>query len=188
MKLILALLIASLPHSHAKSNMQLFKDFHTIYAKADFSAMDKLLSSDFVFLNYKGEVESTRIEYMDYMEGWNQVFKTKWNVESVKTVGNSVKSVEYDTDMFNDYFYGNLKHKIEYTYLFDENNKIKSIQTKTAKESLKSERILVQRFSKFLKWVYEKYPSKVKCCSLYDKQSAIEVKNLLENYLKFERV
>ena len=187
MKLIFALLIVSLPHSHVKSNMQLFKDFHTIYAKADFIAMEKLLSSDFVALKDDGGVAFPRMEYIDYMKGWNQVFKTKWNVESVKITGNTIKSVEYDTDIFNDYFYGNVKHKIEYTYTF-ENGKIKSIQIKTAKESLKSEKIFQERYNKFLTWIYKNHPTEVKYFGLYDKESSLEVKNLLELYLRIEKV
>ena len=186
MKLIFAVLIASLPHSHVKSNMQLFKDFHTIYAKADFIAMDNLLAPNFVLLNDKSETTLKRKEYIEYMQGWNQVFKTKWNVESVKITGNTIKSVEYDTDIFNDYFYGNVKHKIEYTYTF-ENGKIKSIQIKTAKESLKSEEIFQERYNKFLTWIYKNHPTEVKYFGLYDKKSSLGVKNLLELYLRIEK-
>ena len=186
MKLIFALLIASLPHSHVKSNMQLFKDFHTIYAKADFIAMEKLLSSDFVALKDDGGVAFPRMEYIDYMKGWNQVFKTKWNVESVKIVGNSIISIEYDTDIFNEYFYGNVKHKIEYTYTF-EKGKIKSIQIKTPKESLKSEEIFLERYNKFMTWVYQNHSNKTKYLGLYDETSSKEIKNLLELYLRIEK-
>ena len=51
------------------------------------------------------------------MVDWNKTFNTKWNVVSVREVGEQTKSIEYDTDIFNDYFYSG-KMKYQYTYTF----------------------------------------------------------------------
>jgi hypothetical protein len=182
MKSIVTLLLLTFTLSLQKNNRQLFNDFHIIYEKADFKAMNALLSDDFVGLNEKEEVSFEKKEYIDYMRDWNQVFKTKWNIVSVKEEGNTIRSIEYDTDAYNDYFYGG-KRKVIYIYSF-QNEKIKSIKTITTEEGMKADAVFENRYSRFYQWVSERYPEKLRFCgNSYDKRSAIEVKKLLELYL-----
>ncbi|MFT3909054.1 MAG: hypothetical protein QM737_06470 [Ferruginibacter sp.] len=184
MKYILLFIISTYMLQPVKTNRQLFDDFHTIYAKHDFKKMNELLADDFVGLDEKEAVSFTKPGYIGYMTDWNMVFDTKWNVESVSEKGSLIKSIEYDTDIFNDYFYGGSKCRIEYTYTF-EKDKIKSIQTKHAPGTDELETVYDERFGKFYEWVSFNYPAKLKYCTKRDKQSAIETKKLLEAYLVF---
>ena len=164
-----------------KTNRELFDDFHKIFEKGDFKAMDALLSDDFVGLNEEGKISFSRSEYIAYMQEWNHVFKTKWNVVSVEIKGNLISSIEYDTDMYNDYFYGG-KKTTQYIYSFSK-NRIKSIQTLNTESGIKGEIIFQERFDKFYNWVNSNYPSKIIYCTRYDKEAATEIKSLLQKYL-----
>jgi hypothetical protein len=164
-----------------KKPKELFDDFHTYYEKADFVKMDQLLSDNFVGLNNKGAVSFTKETYLSYMKEWNQVFKTKWNIVSWKLKGRQIISIEYDSDIFNDYFYGG-KKTTQYTYTFL-NDKIKSIRTDPTADEKNASEIFNNRFTKFYEWVYANYPTKIKYCTAYDYESAMEVKKLLETYL-----
>lgn len=165
-----------------KTHRQLFNNFHTVYAKADFKAMDALLTSDFTGTNERDSISFQKPDYLDYMKGWNQVFKTKWHVVSVKEVGETIESIEYDTDMYNDYFYGGQKRTIKYIYYF-EKEQIKKIQTFTTPEGVKAEAIFQERFRKFYIWVSEKHQDKLSYCTQSDKAAATEIKKLLEVYI-----
>jgi hypothetical protein len=119
MKYLITLLLVSFAIQPPKTKRQLFDDFHTIFAKRDFVKMDSLLTADFTGLNESGKVSFTKPDYIQYMAEWNTVFGTKWNVVSIKQAGETIKSIEYDTDMFNDFFYDKGKMKFQYTYFFE---------------------------------------------------------------------
>lgn len=148
MKYLFGILIGSLFIYSGKTPKQLFEDFRTIYAKSDSVSMKNLLASNFVGYNEKGEVSFERNQYLDYMNTWNQVFKTKWNVETYKVVGDKIESIEYDTDLYNDYFYGT-KHQIKYVYRFKK-NKIESLTSVTTEEGKKAEKNLKSVLQNFI--------------------------------------
>ncbi|MEO8771195.1 MAG: nuclear transport factor 2 family protein [Ferruginibacter sp.] len=181
MKYLLAFIFISFSFAPTKTNRQLFDDFHTIFAKADFKAMDTLLADRFVGLNESGGVGFKRAEYIEYMAGWNQAFKTKWNVVSIEEDGNFIKSVEYDTDIWNDYFYDGIK-KTKYIYSFS-NDKIATIQVDTVAGAAQIELAAGVRFRKFYKWVAFNFPEKMKVIDKQDKASAMETKMVFEKYL-----
>ncbi len=187
MKLLITILLLTFSFSFLSKNKKLFNDFHSIFEKADFKSMNKLLSNNFVYLNKDYEIISQKPDYITYMTGWNQVFNTKWNVISVKEIKDTIISIEYDTDLYNDYFYGSAKKIVEYTYIF-KNNQISSIKSVTTFESLKSEIIFKERFYKFYQWVSINYPEKLQYCKSYDKIAAIETKQLLEKYLSTQKI
>ncbi|UAY52572.1 hypothetical protein [Ferruginibacter albus] len=164
----------------AKTPKELFNNFHSIYAAADFKAMDSLLADDFVL--YERQIMTRKPAYISYLTGWNQVFQTKWNVESVSISKDTITSIEYDSDIFNDYFYGG-KYLIRYTYLF-KNNQLQSLVASSTDDGKKAEEIYAIRHALFYKWVATYHADKTKFFNAYDKQSAQEIKMLLENYLK----
>jgi hypothetical protein len=169
-----------------KTKRQLFNDFHTFFAKRDFVKMNALLTDDFTGLNENGEISFTKPDYIQYMAEWNTVFNTKWNVISIQQAGETIKSIEYDTDIFQNYFYGNEKMKSQYTYIF-EANKIKNIRIDTLPGAARLGAVFQSRFNGFFRWVYANYPAKTKYCSGKDKESATEVKVLLEKYILYNK-
>jgi hypothetical protein len=181
MKCLLAFLFISFSFAPTKTNRQLFDDFHTIFAKGDFVAMDTLLADGFFGLNESGRVSFQKPDYIEYMAGWNQAFKTKWNVVSVEEDGKFIKSIEYDTDIWNDYFYGGVK-KTRYIYSF-RNDKIAAIRIDTVPGTLLIKAAAAERFRKFYQWVSIHFPEKIKNIDNRDKQSAIETRMIFENYL-----
>ena len=183
MKYILAFIFISCAFTPARTNRELFDDFHIFFAKADFKSMDNLLSESFFCMNQARNSSSPKTEYIEYMQGWNQVFKTKWNVESVEEDGQFIKSIEYDTDAWNDYFYGE-KKRYRFIYTFNKaGDKITSLRYDTLPGAQRIEFTSQARYSKFHKWIEENYPGKLKYCEDMNKQSAIEMKALLDKYL-----
>jgi hypothetical protein len=168
--------------TNTTDNSHIFDRFHTSYAKADFITMDELLSKDFVCLDEKGEVSFTKSSYIKYMAEWNQVFNTQWNVVSIQEQDNLIISIEHDSDLFNDFFYGGVKPLTEYTYTFS-NNKIKAITTRPILDGIAADSIFQNRFTKFCVWVQKNYPDKERYCYLYDKIAATEVQKLLKEYI-----
>ncbi len=182
MKLLISLLLILVTDGNITKNRQLFNDFHTIYAKADFAAMKQLLADDFVGLNENGYVSFKKAGYISYMAEWNQVFKTKWTIDSVKEEGGVIKSIEHDSDMYIDYFYGGDKKLTQYTYTFKE-GKIKSIQIVPTEKSNQLETVFQERFGNFYAWVQKNYPDKLTYLNAYTRRAALEVKAMLEQYL-----
>lgn len=115
-KYLLGLILMSGLFSCNRTNKQLFDDFHRIYEKKDFKAMNALLTDDFVAFNENGEITFTKPSYIDYIAQWNRAFETKWHVESVTENANQIKSIEYDTDIYNDYFNGGKKEQFISTH------------------------------------------------------------------------
>jgi hypothetical protein len=182
MRYSLLLLTLFLYNLEFTTNRQLFDEFHIAYEKSDFKKIDTLLSETFVGLNEKGSISFIKAEYIQYIAEWNKTFETKWNVESIQEDEETIKSIEYDTDMFNNYFYGG-KMKYQYTYSF-KNNKIRSIRVDTLPGASKIGHEFRNKFGKFYDWVSTKYPGKEKFCLGKDRQSAIIIKDLLGQYLK----
>ncbi|GAB2805790.1 nuclear transport factor 2 family protein [Ferruginibacter profundus] len=180
MKYLFTLLLLSFSLPSFQSNRQIFNDFHLAFEQSDFEKMDGLLTEDFSLLQ-DGKVSSNKTEYLKYMMNWNKAFNTKWNVVSVEEAGQQVKSIEYDSDIFNDHFYGD-KMKFKYTYSFDK-NKLKSIAVDTLPGTAKLRAIFDERFRKFYNWVYFNFPGKLQYLNQGDKQSALKEKELLEKYL-----
>ena len=164
-----------------KTHKQLFDDFHTYFEKADRVQMDQLLTNDFKGLDENNHVSFRKPEYLDYMFGWNQVFGTKWNVVSVKEEKDKIISVEFDSDIFNNYFFDGKKETI-YVYSF-KNDKIQSIKVDTLPGNAAKTLIFNKRFTQFYNWVVINFPGKSGYCRGSDKASAMEVKALLEKYL-----
>lgn len=181
MKYLLAFLFISFSFVPTKTNRQLFDDFHTIFAKADFKAMDTLLTDNFFGLDESGRVSFQKPDYIEYMSGWNQVFKTKWNVVSVEEDGKFIKSIEYDTDIWNDYFYGEPK-KTKYIYSFRV-DKLAAIRVDTVPGTARILADAGKRFKKFHEWVSFNFPGKMESLTKRDKQSAIETRMIFEKYL-----
>ncbi|MEO6670239.1 MAG: hypothetical protein ABIN36_12230 [Ferruginibacter sp.] len=181
MKYLLALIFLCFTFAPTKTNRQLFDDFHTIFAKGDFVSMDTLLADVFFGLNESGRVSFRKPDYIEYMAGWNLAFNTKWNVVSVEEDGKFIKSIEYDTDIWNDYFYGGVK-KTKYIYSF-RNDKITAIRTDTVPGTAEIETAAAVRFRKFYNWVSINFPAKLKTIDKRDKASAMETKLIFENYL-----
>jgi hypothetical protein len=186
MKYFLALLMVSAIVQPPKTKRQLFDDFHSLFAKRDFVKMDSLLTDDFTGLDEMGNVSFTKPDYIQYMAEWNTVFNTKWNVVTIKQAGESIKSIEYDTDIFNDFFYDKGKMKYQYTYFFEE-RKIKSIRVDTLPGAARLGAVFQNRFKQFFRWVSVNHPAKMKYCSGKDKEAAIEVKALLEKYILYSK-
>jgi hypothetical protein len=186
MKYFLALLLVCAVAQPPKAKRQLFDDFHTFFARRDFAKMDSLLTHDFTGLNENGAVSFTKPDYIQYMAEWNTVFDTKWNVVSIKQTGKTITSIEYDTDMFQNYFYGNEKMKFQYTYFF-EGDKIRNIRADTLPGAARLGTVFKSRFRQFFRWVSVNYPGKMKYCSGKDRESAIAVKALLEKYIPGSR-
>jgi hypothetical protein len=179
-KYLIILILVGCSTAPVRTNRQLFDDFHTSFAKGDFEKMNQLLADDFIFI-LDGKVSSLKADYIKYMSEWNKTFDTKWNVVSVQEVGDQIQSIEYDTDIYNNFFYGG-PMRYRYTYSLSKNR----IQRLTA-DSLKGTgnlRIAFEdRFRSFYEWVTLKFPDKLKYFSSSDKASAIAQKELLQKYL-----
>lgn len=181
MKYLILFILFSFTLPADKTSKQLFKDFHIYFEQRNFTKMDQLLADDFAGLNEKGEVSFKKTEYIAYMKDWNETFNTKWNVVKVTYSKEGASSIEYDTDIFNDYFY-NGKMKIQYTYVFSK-NQIKSITTVPLPGAAELENNFQNRFGKFTEWVKLNHRDKLKYCFERDKKSATETKALLTDYL-----
>ncbi|MGG9963127.1 hypothetical protein [Ferruginibacter sp. SUN106] len=180
MKYLITFLLLSFSLPSFQTNRQIFDDFHRVFEQSDFEKMDLLLTEDFSLVQ-DGKVSSNKIEYLKYMMNWNKAFNTKWNVVSVEEAGQQIKSIEYDSDIFNDYFYGD-KMKFKYTYSFDK-TKLKSITIDTLPGTAKLRATFDERFRKFYNWVYFNFPDKLQYLNQADKQAVLKEKELLEKYL-----
>lgn len=181
---LLFLLCWSLCLQHpVKTNRELFDDFHTIYENRDFDKMRAFLADDFtgIDLDENNDVVFRKADYVQYMVDWNATFDTKWNVEKVWEEAGLIKSIEYDTDVFNYFFYDGKKVKIEYTYRFV-NDKLKVIKMKDLPETVETRKIFSQRFGDFYRWVQNTHPLKADHCRRRDKTAAVEIKALLKEY------
>jgi hypothetical protein len=181
LKYISAFLLLSCSAGTTKTHRELFDDFHTYFEKADFDKMDQLLEDSFVMTDSHGE-RDLKPDYMKYMMDWNKTFDTKWNVISVIDFGNKIISIEYDTDIFNDYFY-NGKMKYRYTYTFNGNH-ISGLSSEALPEDDELRVNFHDRFKKFMDWVSVNHPAKTGYFTKRDKHSAEETKILLAEYLK----
>jgi hypothetical protein len=180
MKYLLSLLLILSSPAFAQTNRQLFDDFHRVYENSDFDRMDTLLADDFTLIQ-NGKAGSNKVDYMIYMMNWNKVFDTKWNVVSVQQTGQLIKSIEYDSDIFNDHFYDG-KMKYQYTYAFDK-NKIKSITVDTLPGTAQLKTTFNSRYGRFYKWVSATFPERVRYLEQADKATVLKQKELLEKYL-----
>lgn len=180
LKYILVFSLFSCASVPAKNHRQFFDDFHTYFEKADFDKMGHLLDDDFIITNSHGNPDP-KTDYIKYMTDWNKTFDTKWHVISVDNSGDEIKSIEYDTDIFNDYFYnGKMKYLYTYTFSGDHITRLNA-ETMPGDDQLRVN--FRERFKKFMDWVSQNHPEKLVFCTKRDKHSAEEIKLLLENYL-----
>jgi hypothetical protein len=184
-KYLLILLIAGCSQVPVKTHRQLFDDFHTSYASADFEKMNQLLADDFKFIN-NGQLTSQKNDYIRFMTDWSKTFDTKWNVVSVQELGNTIQSIEFDTDIYNDFFQEGKMH-YRYTYSF-KGNSIQSIRADTLAGAGKSDLAYGKKLQAFHDWVEVKFPDKEKYLNGTDKQSAVAQKALLEQYIATEGI
>jgi hypothetical protein len=180
MKLLFTLLLSLSSLPSFQTNRKIFDDFHRVFEQSDFEKMDALLADDFTLIE-KGKPGSSKIDYLKYIINWNKTFDTKWNIVSVEETGAFIKSIEYDSDIFNDFFYGD-KMKFQYTYAFDK-NKLKSIAVDTLPGTAKLRATFDERFRKFYSWVYFNFPDKLQYLNQADKNAIVKEKELLEKYI-----
>ncbi len=180
MKYLLCTLMISFFSLPPSPNRQAFGDFHIFFKDRDFTRLSDLLTDDFKLVQ-DGKVTSKKAEYVLYMLDWNKALDTKWNVVSTEESGGIIKSIEYDSDIFNDYFYGD-KMKLRYTYSFS-NHKIKTLNVDTLPGTAKLYAEFDKRFGAFYQWVSALYPDNVKYLQMRDRTAAINIKSMLEKYL-----
>lgn len=167
-----------------KSNKEIFEEFHNAYETSDISKLENLLTEDFELVQYN-KINSYKHSYLEFLSNWDKTFNTKWNVVSIKESGQLIESVEYDSDLFNDYFWGG-KMPLKYTYYF-KGNKISKLHVDTLPGS--TERIIEfnNKYATFHEWVLTKYPEKSECFSAKDEHAIIELKKLLDEYITQRR-
>ncbi len=165
-----------------KTHQQMFNDFHTFYETKNFEKLNNLLSDDFTCSNLN-VLQFQKKEYLAYIKGWNKVFNTKWNIVSYKEENNKITSIEYDTDLFNDFFY-ETKKTIKYIYTFNKNT-IKSIDIDTVIGSSILDDIHNKKATHFYEWLLQYDTNTVNSFGKYDSLSADNIKLALKKYIKF---
>jgi hypothetical protein len=178
MQLFIISLLAVCHFQTTSPNRDVFNKFHTAYEKKDFVKISSLIDNEFKYVDEYRVMSKSK--YMEFLTGWCQIFNTKWNVLSISEFNRLIISEERDSDLYNDFF-STETSKVLLTYTF-KNGKIVELKAKSLND-LSTNKLIDEKFYKFLVWTENNYRSKVKHLNSYTRESAIEVKNLLEQYL-----
>jgi hypothetical protein len=157
-----------------------FVRFHKFYEQRDFENLQKTLDRSIVIINDSTKQQYDPEKYLIDMKNWADVFDTKWNIVSARQSGDTTFSVEYDSDIFKDYFYGEGK-RVNYKYI-EKKGKLIYLGWDDGDDS-KFE-IYKKRYKAFANWCAKKYPYKYLNLQSETYVALTETKAMLEEYLK----
>jgi hypothetical protein len=162
-------------------SQEAFDKFHQYFEKRDFVKMENLLDDEIIIYAIDTKTTHERDEYFAYLKDWSTTFNTKWNVEKVKTKGDTTYSVEYDTDIYNNFFYGGV-HKSKLKYVA-KNNKLVYLSWDTTAGNSKRMEIFNARQIAFYKWCLKKHPEKYYDLMKQSKEAYLQIRRMLTEYL-----
>jgi hypothetical protein len=180
--LIIAMLAANLFQTK-NPNRDIFNKFHAAYEKKDFAQINSILDIEFKYIDEYRVMDKSK--YLEFLTGWCQVFNTQWHVLSVKEFDGQIIAEERDSDLYNDFF-STENSKVLLIYTFKK-GKIIELKARSLNDS-STNKLIDDKFYKFLVWTEDNHRSKVKHLNSYSKESAVEVKYLLEQYLTSIRI
>ena len=166
--------------SCASSQYNAFDKFHESFEKRDFKGIENILSDHITIESSTSKEKYEKYQYVEDMKNWATVFDTKWIVLSKTEIGDTVYSVEVDSDIFKDYFYdGGNKVNLKYV---EKNDKLIYLSWDMGEND--KNKIYEKRYRAFAEWCYKKYPYRYFNLQYQSQRALLEIKFMLENYLK----
>jgi hypothetical protein len=163
------------------NNRKIFDEFQLAYKQRDFKKIDELMSDDFTAIDEYGKVAFNKADYIAQMKGWAAVFDAKWGVKNVMEKGDSIISMEDDTDILNDYFY-NGHEWFQFIYTF-KNNRLATLRWDSLPGYAERQKSFDEKYGAFYNWVNQNHPAETIYFGKLDSASVSEIKKMFLEYL-----